>query len=225
MQSPIRNRSQINGYRVKICGNVYLGDSLRVAAQRPDYMGWIFSPRSARRVSADAARLQIHEIRLKYPEIRHVGVFAFNPAVEVRQIWSRVGLLDYLQIADGAGYQDALCRMAGFRRELLWPVLRVRRPVALADQLRFCGSPMLLVDAYDPVRPGGTGRQVPTEFLGEMRRPFLLAGGLRPENVASALQATAAIGADVASGVEVPGQPGRKDPGALRAFIEIVRGL
>jgi len=85
----------------------------------------------------------------------------------------------------------------------------------------------LIFDAHAPrdaTRPGGLGRPFDWRILKNLdpRVPFMLSGGLRPDNVAEALAITRARGVDVSSGVERA--PGAKDADRIRAFIRAVRG-
>jgi phosphoribosylanthranilate isomerase len=88
-----------------------------------------------------------------------------------------------------------------------------------------------LLDAAVPGQYGGTGRPLDWEVLGRTvggplvrfgatgsGRPWLLAGGLTPENVAEAIRTARPFGVDVASGVEA--SPGRKDAGKMRSFVD-----
>jgi phosphoribosylanthranilate isomerase len=79
-----------------------------------------------------------------------------------------------------------------------------------------------IYDAYTP-EYGGSGVQAPWSLIAaQAERPFLLAGGLTPDNVAEAIRATRPDGVDVASGVEA--QPGVKDPAKVAAFVAAARG-
>jgi phosphoribosylanthranilate isomerase len=86
----------------------------------------------------------------------------------------------------------------------------------------------VVVDAYSPNTLGGTGIALPWDALSEVvatiRRPgrLVLAGGLRPETVATAVRALAPEVVDVSSGVE--SSPGVKDHTKLRAFRDAVVG-
>jgi phosphoribosylanthranilate isomerase len=98
---------------------------------------------------------------------------------------------------------------------------RVRDYVGVADRILF--------DARAPreaTRPGGLGRAFDWRILHDLdvldrRVPFMLSGGLDPDNVAEALAITRAEGVDVSSGVERA--PGEKDPDKIRAFVRAVR--
>jgi phosphoribosylanthranilate isomerase len=79
-----------------------------------------------------------------------------------------------------------------------------------------------LIDAYQPSVFGGTGQIANWPLVRNLCEllldiPIVLAGGLRPENVAAAIEATHPAAVDTASGVE--SEPGRKDPQRVRAFI------
>ena len=83
---------------------------------------------------------------------------------------------------------------------------------------KFPSAIAILLDAYRPGVPGGTGetfnwQRVPQEST----RPIILAGGLTPDNVSEAVAATQVYGVDVSGGVE--SLPGKKDSDKVRAFI------
>jgi len=84
------------------------------------------------------------------------------------------------------------------------------------------GGLRILLDAYDPSRPGGTGKTFDWSVAraAAKRAPIVLAGGITPENVEAAIAAASPWGIDVASGVE--SRPGWKDPEKLRRLFEAV---
>ena len=106
--------------------------------------------------------------------------------------------------------------------------LALARDLASAEDFPDSAEP---VDGYvaeqkpppGATRPGGNAVQADWELLARWRpeKFWLLAGGLRPDNVAEALRITGAPGADVSSGVETA--PGQKSPALIRAFVEAVR--
>jgi phosphoribosylanthranilate isomerase len=83
---------------------------------------------------------------------------------------------------------------------------------------------VILLDAFSPKALGGTGHTFNWGLAHQVKRlglPIILAGGLTPDNVGEAVAAVRPFGVDVSSGVEA--EPGRKDHGKVRAFIQAVR--
>ncbi len=91
-------------------------------------------------------------------------------------------------------------------------------------EIRAWAPDRFLLDAHVLGKAGGTGQRVDEALAHRCRGlgSMILAGGLRPDNVADAIAAVAPWGVDVASGVEH--EPGRQDPDRVRAFIEAARG-
>jgi phosphoribosylanthranilate isomerase len=87
------------------------------------------------------------------------------------------------------------------------------------------GGERLLVDAKSAGHFGGTGQRFDWSLAEPLvaRYSLIVAGGLDPSNVASAIRALRPYGVDVASGVEAPGNPRQKDPARMRAFIAAAR--
>jgi phosphoribosylanthranilate isomerase len=102
--------------------------------------------------------------------------------------------------------------------------LRVGDAADVARARSFPGQP-LLVDAKVGGQLGGTGHTLDWALVEPLARarPLLLAGGLRPDNVAQAVQIVRPWGVDVASGVEIAGEPRRKDPEKMRRFVSAAR--
>ena len=69
---------------------------------------------------------------------------------------------------------------------------------------------------------GGSGEAFDWSLIREIRRDFILAGGLTPENVREAVEQTGPAAVDVSSGVETEG---RKDPEKIRRFVRTVRSM
>lgn len=122
-------------------------------------------------------------------------------------------------------------RLAAVKARFGLPVIKafpVETEADLAAIRPYAGiADMLLLDARAPkeaTRPGGLGRSFDWTLLTGFRppQPWLLSGGLTPQNVATALAVTGAPGVDVSSGVEAA--PGRKDPALIESFIRHARG-
>ena len=108
-------------------------------------------------------------------------------------------------------------------RHLSRPAWKVVRDASDARLWHEAGCARIMLDAAHPSMLGGTGqladRNIATEIASSL--PIVLAGGLRPENVAEAVLGVPAIAVDVASGVEIPGtKPPRKDPLAVALFVK-----
>jgi phosphoribosylanthranilate isomerase len=86
----------------------------------------------------------------------------------------------------------------------------------------------VFLDAYEAGKAGGTGRAFRWDWVATAREggrlkgwpPIILAGGLKPENVAEAIRIARPYAVDVSSGVEIDGSPGRKDPDKMRDFVQ-----
>ena len=87
---------------------------------------------------------------------------------------------------------------------------------------RYKAASAFLLDGYDSALHGGTGRTADWRLARDAKRygPVIVAGGLRPDNVAQAIAEAQPFGIDVASGVEA--RPGKKDPRALRELMRAV---
>ena len=95
-------------------------------------------------------------------------------------------------------------------------------PSDLGLRTRFPGAAGFLFDGHPPGGLGGSGERFDWNRIPrDLGRPWLLAGGLTPENVFEAICATRPWGVDVSSGVET--EPGVKDGDKMRRFVEECR--
>jgi phosphoribosylanthranilate isomerase len=197
---------------VKICGVTTPEDAAMAAAAGADAIGVNLWPGSKRHVAPEAARGVLEAIPAG---VLKVGVFVDAPVDEVERRIDELGL-DRAQLHgdEAPGDFDRLDA-------------RLIRAVRVRDEASFAGeagwSPALwLYDAYVEGFGGG-GVPAPWHLIAaRARRPFLLAGGLTPANVAAAVAATRPDGVDVASGVEIGAR--QKDPAKVAAFIAAARG-
>lgn len=200
--------------KVKVCGITRAEDAVLAADLGASAVGFVFWPRSPRHVAPTVAAAIA---RVLPADVAPVGVFVDPTRDEVRTVAALVGL--------------AAVQLHGDEPATLCDGMpcRVIKAVAVdgeatpgrVDQVP--SGVTVLLDAHDPVRRGGTGCTVDWTVAAAIaaRRRIFLAGGLRPENVDQALRVVRPYGIDVSSGVEA--EPGRKDPGRLRAFFERVR--
>jgi len=199
---------------VKICGLTRPRDVELACALGAAYLGFNFAAASPRRVSPSAARVLAAAAR---PAAVKVGVFVEETEAQIREAIEAAGL-DLVQIHRPLREADL---------ELPRPVLAVARlrngSAAIPEERLLARCRFVLFDAALPGRPGGTGTTLDWNALSGRRWPvpWMLAGGLDPENVAAAIARARPDAVDVASGVE--SSPGVKDEDRMRRFFEAVR--
>jgi phosphoribosylanthranilate isomerase len=207
-------------FRIKICGVTNLADAQLAAHAGADAIGLNFYPASPRACTLEVAR-QI--VQFLPGTVRKVGVFVNAPASEVRATALTLGL-DMVQL-HGDEPPETLRELKGLA------VVRAFRPggdyTRVRDYLRQCHTMtcmprMLLIDALAEGAFGGTGKTADWQTLireraALMGQPLVLAGGLTPTNVASAIAQVRPWAVDVASGVEE--SPGRKSAQLVTDFV------
>ena len=217
---------------VKICANTSAEDALKAAELGADAVGFVFAP-SSRRVTA----AQVRPISDAMPSgVERVGVFGAATAEEIAAAVAEaqltaVQLHGELDIELVREVRGRLGIEIGIIQTLHWSVdERAGSAERVGSQMAAVAESGLgyrvLVDAKVGSLSGGTGKTFDWESAREVlgSQPSLgviVAGGLRPENVAEAIRVLRPWGVDVASGVEVT--PGRKDFRKLAAFIEDAR--
>ena len=201
--------------KIKICGITREEDALRAAELGADFLGFIFVPDSKRYIAAEDAAAIAERVR-KLPQApKLVGVFVDESVETIRNTARHVGL-DFVQL-HGTETDDDI-------QALELPAIKAYRVGdALPDTTSCPTAEWLLFDTYEERRIGGTGRRFDWSLLAMYPRtkPFLLAGGLDPENVAAAVSLVRPDAIDVASGVER--EPGVKDHEKLERLFERVR--
>ena len=200
--------------RVKICGLTRLEDARRAVDLGAAALGFNFYPLSPRYIEPQEAGAIVRRLP---PFVTAVGVFA-----------NETDAGHVISLAHQAGVTAVQVHGPGFPalHELLSVLtlvvaVAVRQGFKPEELGRFKPSAYLL-DAFDPDRPGGTGKTCDWNAAREVSQygPIILAGGLTPENVARAVREVRPFAVDVASGVE--STPGIKDLAKLRAFFAAV---
>jgi len=202
--------------RIKFCGMTRAGDIRLASELGVDAIGFIFAKGSARRVAPSEARAMRQAIP---PMVEVVALFQQNNREEVREVLRAVRptLLQFHGDED-----DAFCR--SFNMPYLKAIAMGGRSEVTARGLQqmYPHAAGFLFDSHVVGGSGGTGvafdwSQIPPG----VHRPYLLAGGIRPENVHDAIVTTQPWGVDVSSGIEAA--PGLKDGYKMRQFVEEVR--
>lgn len=194
---------------VKICGITRAEDAAAAAQWGASYLGFVLWPNSPRATMLGVVKGLAPTLPAG---VTVVGVFV-NPSV------------DEINAAADAGI--ALAQVHGTDGG---PLLGARVPIVRAVHLSGDGiepavdDELVVLDAHDPVKHGGTGKTVdwPRAAVIARERRVILAGGLTPQNVADAIRVVRPFAVDVASGVE--STPGVKDLNKLKLFLESALG-
>jgi phosphoribosylanthranilate isomerase len=204
--------------RIKFCGLTRAGDVRLAGELGVDAVGFVFASRSPRRVEPQHAAAMREALA---PMVDSIALFMDNAAEEVREVARQVrpSLLQFHGDED-----DAFCRSFGLPYLKAIPMAGTDLdPLALHAQ--YPAAAGFLLDSHAPGGSGGTGARFDWARVPKgMTKPFLVAGGLTPDNVFDAVLATLPWGVDVSSGIEEAGAgPGIKDGARMRRFVEEVR--
>lgn len=210
--------------RVKVCGVTTVDDAGAAVRAGADAIGVNFYAKSPRHVSEDAAR----EIFAALPPfVEPVILSVAEPWETALARAARLGRVRLIQ--RHADVLEPPPSGAGVDWMPAFPVRSAESLRAIASLLERCrlgGFAMpraVLVDAHVPGEYGGTGQTAPWELLADFAPgvPWILAGGLTPDNVGAAVRRLRPYAVDVASGVE--SAPGKKDTAKLARFVAAVR--
>jgi phosphoribosylanthranilate isomerase len=201
---------------VKICGITNPEDAFAACDYGAEALGFIFFDPSPRHINPMEAKKIIQRLPR---DIAKIGVFV-NPEISlIRNIWKYCAL-DFIQLS-GDEPPD-------FCNQIPASLLFKAVPPAMGENLSAIDSykaRAFLIDSREQGKFGGTGKLSNWEQAMAIGRkhPVILAGGLNPENVGTAVAAVSPEAVDVSSGVEI--SPGKKDLQKVWRFIEKVRGM
>lgn len=183
---------------IKVCGITCLEDAVLALDNGANALGfnfWSFSPRYVR---PEAARRILDELRRRSPSAQGLSV----------------------GVVVGPGDWDCLptdvvqCHGVESPERIATRGRRMWFAVSPDTIDRFAGHEVIIDSSW------GRGRVADWDQIAAIRRPYILSGGLTPENVAAVIRRLHPAGVDVCSGVE--SRPGRKDPQKLIKFLEEV---
>ncbi len=197
--------------KIKLCGLSRPRDIQAANELKPDYIGFVFAPKSRRYVPPEkAAELK----RMLDPQIRAAGVFVDEDPQIIEEL-VRQGVIDVVQLHGGEdeAYIHSLRERLGSPRIIQAFSIHTEQDAEKADE---SSADLILVDSPG----GGTGEVFDWELLGKIRRPYFLAGGLTPENAGDAVSMLRPFGVDVSSGIETDGY---KDRDKMAEFVLAVR--
>ncbi len=197
--------------KIKICGLRRPEDILFVNEAKPDFAGFIIDvPKSRRNVSPEKVR---ELTALLSPEILPVGVFVNAPMETILSL-ANDGTLKTVQLHG----QESQSYLEELKKQVSIPVIRAFSIRSAEDLTEAEKSPadFVLLDNG----AGGTGETFDWSLLSSFKRPFFLAGGLRPENITEAVSRFHPYALDLSSGVETDGY---KDKEKIIAAVAAVR--
>lgn len=207
---------------VKFCGMTREQDVEAACALGVNALGFVLWPGSPRAVTIARLAALIREIPAS---VLPVGVFvdpadedlarAIDAGVRVVQIHGARAHTFRRPCGDGRSVRET---DAAWSRAACWLATSLEEGVPPLDE-----DDVLVLDAHDPVRHGGTGTPIDWTRAAQIarQRRIVLAGGLTPANVTEAIASVRPYGVDVASGIE--DGPGVKSARAMRAFVAAVR--
>lgn len=197
--------------RVKICGITSIDDALTVIQAGADAIGLVFYEPSPRNVNIEQA---VAIARAVGPFVTVVALFVNADKGLIEQVLKQVPI----HVLQFHGDESAeFCEQ--FSRPYM-KALRMRADINVDEMIqRFPSASGILLDAYTPGVPGGTGETFDWQRVPKYASlPLILAGGLTPENINQAVSQTTIYGVDVSGGVERA--PGSKDAAKVQAFVQ-----
>ena len=198
--------------RIKICGITRVEDGAEAVRLGVDAIGLVFYAPSPRVVTTTQARDIITSLP---PFVTTVGLFVNASEQEVEAVLEKTQL-NLLQFHGDESPQE--CRRYGL------PYLKALRmqdgiDISTVAEL-YSDAAGILLDSFQPGVPGGTGQTFDWSLIPSISKPIVLAGGLNPGNVGSAIQQVKPYAVDVSGGVEQ--DKGIKDHQKMAEFINEV---
>ena len=196
--------------RVKICGITRSEDVHAACAAGADALGFVFYPKSPRNLGIGQAAELVAQLP---PFVQSVGLFVDAEPAFIESVLKAVPL-DLLQFHGNESPEQC----SAFNR----PYLKAVRMRPGTDLVKYCAdfydARALLLDAFVPDTPGGTGERFDWGLIPNgLPKPIVLSGGLNPGNVVLAVRSVQPWAVDVSSGVE--SSPGIKDAAKMASFI------
>lgn len=195
--------------RIKLCGLSRPCDIAAANTLKPEYIGLVFAPKSKRHVTPEQAAALKRQLS---PEIMAVGVFVNETPQTVADLLNS-GIIDAAQLHGG----EDEAYISSLRRLTAKPLIKAFRIQTEGDIAAAAASSAdyILLDSG-----AGSGEVFDWQLIRNVKRPYFLAGGLDPANVAAALRALHPFAVDVSSGIETDGA---KDQTKMAAFVAAVR--
>ncbi len=195
--------------KIKFCGLSHPHDITIANELKPEYIGFVFAPKSRRYVSSEKA------VGLKkqlLPGIKAVGVFVDEPAETIASLLNQ-GVVNIAQL-HGSEDEEYIGKLRTLTDKPIIKAFRIRAKKDIFAAENSTADAVLLDSG------AGTGTVFDWTLLQGMKRPYFLAGGLNICNVGEAISRLHPYAVDVSSGIETNGT---KDKEKMTAFISAIR--
>lgn len=187
-----------------------------------EFLGLNFFEESPRTLGPDAAANLALDIKTNFPDVNLVGVFVDENPEKIRLI-ADICELDVLQFH---GKEDPeFCAKFDLP---VWKAFRVKNENSFEDLQQFLNLDGIVLDAFKKGQFGGTGQTFDWKLIHRIRDEipfFILAGGLTPKNISKAVKQLKPNVVDICSGIEVDGNPRKKNPEKLAELFEELHKL
>lgn len=199
--------------KLKFCGLTWEADICAANETRPDYIGFVFAESRRRVTDEQAARLRVQLA----PGIQAVGVFVNDDPTHIAELANH-GVIDLIQLHGG----ESAAYIRRLRTMTATPVIYAVRVGTHEDieRVKPYSVEYFLLDTCTKDAYGGSGKIFDWSLIGEVEKPYFLAGGLNESNIPRAVQ-TGAYALDLSSGIETDGV---KDAAKMRRVAALIRG-
>jgi phosphoribosylanthranilate isomerase len=195
--------------KIKLCGLSRPCDIGAANELKPDYIGFVFAPKSKRYVTHEKA-MELKQMLLL--EIKSVGVFV-NEKPETVVKLLQDGTIDIAQL-HGAEDEEYIIQLRQLTDKPIIKAFRIETASDIEKALQSTADYLLLDSG------AGTGTVFDWKLIQNIKRPYFLAGGLDADNAAEAVNTLRPYALDVSSGIETSGL---KDKSKMAAFVSAVR--
>lgn len=199
--------------KLKFCGLTREADIRAANETRPDYIGFVFAESRRRVTDEQAARLRVQLA----PGIQAVGVFVNDDPTHIAELANH-GVIDLIQLHGG----ESAAYIRRLRTMTAAPVIYAVRVGMHEDieRVKPYSVEYFLLDTCTKDAYGGSGKTFDWSLIGEVEKPYFLAGGLNESNIPRAMR-TGAYALDLSSGIETDGV---KDAAKMRRVAALIRG-
>ena len=198
--------------KIKLCGLSRLCDIQAANICKPDYIGFVFAPKSKRYINPQQAEVLKKEL---LPDILSVGVFVNDDITKISDLLNN-GIIDIAQL-HGNESNEYIKKLRTLTNKTIIKAFSIKSKIDII-QAQNSLADYVLLDTGN----GGTGMVFNWEFTKNIKRPYFLAGGLNLENIKSAVETLNPYAVDVSSGIETDGF---KDKEKMVEFVKIIREI